>query len=52
MSYSFNLKSYVTDLDTFGEPVKLNYRGKQTYKTFCGALLTLALRFFLIAFAI
>ena len=37
--------------DVFGEPVTLNYEGESTYKTWIGALVTLALKCFILVFA-
>ena len=37
--------------DVFGEPVTLNYQGESTYKTWLGALVTLALKIFILIFA-
>ena len=37
-------------LDTFGEPVTVNFKGDSTFKTFIGAFCTICLYGFILAF--
>ena len=43
--------SYLKSYDAFGEPIGLNYDGEATYKTVIGALVTIAIKGFLLMFA-
>ena len=44
--------SFFTSLDVFGEPVVINYKGETSFKTAPGALLTLAIKAFLLFFVV
>ena len=46
-----NFFSYLKSYDAFGEPIGLNYDGESTYKTLLGALVTIAIKAFLLIFA-
>ena len=50
MAYGF--WKWIRSFDTFGEPVVLNYDGDATYKTGLGALMTIAIKTFLLVFAL
>lgn len=39
-----NVSEFIRSLDSFGEPVGLNYKGESSFKTFYGAFLTLIVR--------
>ena len=43
--------NFVRSFDVFGEPVSLNYKGEQSFKTIIGALFTLVLKLFIIFYA-
>ena len=47
-SFSKYLKSY----DGYGEPVQVSYKGSPTYQTGIGAILTLGLQAFMLAYLI
>jgi hypothetical protein len=36
-------KDFFRSFDSYGEPVQVSYRGDSTYKTYVGALVTLAM---------
>ena len=44
--------SWIRSFDDYGEPIDINYKGDTTYKTYTGAVFTLALKGFMIAFTI
>ena len=46
------LNKFVTSLDDFGEPVSLNYDGENTFKTKVGAIFTIAIKIFMLIFAV
>ena len=48
----FSFINYLVSLDTFGEPVTLNYKGSSTFKTGVGAFFTLVLRAFILIYGI
>ena len=43
---------YFTSHDAFGQPITLNYRGASTYKTGCGAIMTLTYSVLLLAYVV
>ena len=43
---------YFLSLDSFGEPVSVNYKSDTTYKTVLGALLTIALKIFVLVYGV
>lgn len=47
-----SLEKKLKSFDSFGEPVRVNYGGETSYKTYHGALCTLAYRVFVITFAL
>ena len=42
---------FFTSFDTFGEPVSLNFKGDDTYRTAVGALFSIAIKLFIIVYA-
>ena len=46
------LRSFLTSLDVFGEPVSVNFKGETNFKTLPGALLSVLIKSFLLVFAI
>lgn len=42
--------NYFVSLDNYGEPVSVSYKGRSTYQTHLGALLTVAMRGFMMLF--
>lgn len=46
------LKKFIKNQDAFGKPVKINYKGQETYKTFYGGCLTLAHKIFILIVAL
>ena len=47
-----SLWRYIKSFDSFGEPVQLNYDGDATHKTGCGALFSIAIKSFILVFAL
>ncbi len=43
--------SFVRSFDVFGEPVALNYDGDSSFKTLIGAIITIAIKVFILVFA-
>ena len=43
---------FITNRDMFGQPVSLNYKGQDTYKTIPGGLLSLLILFVLIMYTV
>ena len=43
---------FFVSLDSFGEPVTLNYRGSSTFKTAIGAFLSIGLSVFILTFGL
>ena len=43
--------TFLRSFDVFGAPVSLNYKGETTFKTFIGALFSIAIKIFLIIYA-
>ena len=43
--------TFLRSFDVFGAPVSLNYNGETTFKTFIGALFSIAIKIFLIIYA-
>ena len=48
----FTLVNKFISLDSFGEAVTVNFKGERTYKTSIGALCTISLKSFILAFSI
>ena len=48
----FKFSKYLTSLDSFGEPVTLNYKGSSTFKTGVGAFFTIALSAFILTYGL
>ena len=46
------IEDKIAAIDTFGEPISLNYSGSTTYKTCCGGCLTLFLALIIANFAV
>ena len=46
-----NLIKFVKSYDAFGKNVELNYDGSSTYRTVLGALMTIAVRAFIMCYA-
>ena len=46
-----SVRNHIVSLDSFGEPISVNYKGDTSYKTCLGALATIALKTFLLIFA-
>ena len=46
------LLSSLVELDIFGSPIKLNYKGKETYQTRLGTLFTISLATFILIFGL
>ena len=49
---SSGFKSLAKHLDMFGATVRLNYRGEESYKTGCGALMTVLINGFMLYYAV
>ena len=47
-----SLMNYLISLDSFGEPVSVNYNGESTFKTWIGAFATIVLKSFILVFAL
>ena len=45
-------RGFLKSLDAFGEPVTLNYAGDSSFKTIAGALLTIAIKCFMIVYGV
>ena len=45
-----SFREMFVSLDTFGTPVSLNYKGESSYKTILGALITIALKIFMLVY--
>ncbi len=46
-----SVRNYIVSLDSFGEPISVNYEGEATYKTLLGAVATIALKTFVLIYA-
>ena len=46
------LRDLVKSVDAFGEPVTLNYAGESRFKTISGALLTIAIKCFMVVYGV
>ena len=44
--------SFLKSQDSFGEPVTMNYKGESSYKTLVGAIMSIAIKTFVLAFAV
>ena len=42
------MRKFITDLDLFGVPVMLTYRGKTSFNTMCGGVVSVLLMLFLV----
>ena len=43
---------FTKSLDAFGEPVSLNYEGEKSFKTSAGAVFTIVIKVFILAYAV
>ena len=48
----FKFSKYLTSLDSFGEPVTLNYKGSSTFKTGFGAFFTIVTSAFILTYGL
>ncbi len=46
-----SILSYIVSVDSFGEPISVNYKGDSSYKTLIGALATIVLKTFVLVYA-
>ena len=46
-----SVRNYLVSLDSFGEPISVNYKGETSFKTCLGALATIALKTFVLIYA-
>ena len=42
--------NFITAQDKYGHPIKLNYKGKATYQTFVGGLISIVFKVIIYAF--
>ena len=46
------IRNFFVSFDAFGEPISVNYKGETSHKTAVGALFTMAIKSFLLIFAL
>ena len=47
-----SFQNWFKSFDGYGEPITVTYKGETTYKTLGGALLTIAMRSFMLLFTV